>query len=752
MNTLKCFGIMLLLAAFCNAEPVVRKTISLNGSWDFEQSKTAFPPQKFTRKIPVPGLIHLARPKIEQYDLYFPKPGTVAYERRQRGINSFIEPLYNWYRIRFKVNPDLSKKYGVLTLHKSQFVTQAFLNGIELGTSMACYTPIDFVAGHAIRHNAENELLVRIGPRDWLPPAAAGSSDTEKLNYLPGIWDDVALSFTGPLRIHRALILPDLAGEKIVVKLLVQNFNSAQILYGDKMQDSCRVRVTIHEKNSQKVAAEGVFSATARRDNRTEMAFELTMPSPHPWSADDPFLYVADITLMNGSDPSDEIQKSFGMRDFQRRGKQFALNGEKIILRGTNITLHRFFEDPECEALPWDRAWVTRLLNDLPKQLHWNAMRVCVGIAPSLWYDIADESGLLLQNEWMYWQNHGWDDQIRAEYTDWVWSDGHHPSIAIWDAINENRDAYIGNQLIPELKKLDPTRVWDAGYMTSEHMQLDEMDEPHPYQAPGHGQTLEQYRLAMDRNPYPLGDLDAPWPGNSRDIGAKSAAQLVNEYGWIWLWRDGTPARLTPKQYDYYLDGQINPTACRELQAYWLQLETEWLRAERSLAGVLAFCYLSNNYSYTGDWFVGAIKDLTPGPTLNWFQHCFAPTAVFLDLCDERYTKHTSPHQPGSDLLLNLVGVSDEKAPQQGQVLIKIVNSAGKVDPLGTFPIKIPGFGKKVIPAQIRLPEEAGGYLLLAEFHNDDLLNAKPVLSRRYIKIGNAPSYLFFNITPEPIR
>ena len=55
-----------------------------------------------------------------------------------------------------------------------------------------------------------------------------------------------------------------------------------------------------------------------------------------------------------------------------------------------------------------------------------------------------------------HWQNHGWNDQIRKEYTDWLWTDGCHPSIAIWDAINENEDDYIGNFLIPELKKLDP--------------------------------------------------------------------------------------------------------------------------------------------------------------------------------------------------------------------------------------------------------------------------------------------------------
>ena len=40
-----------------------RTTISLNGEWDFDQTELAFPPRKYTRKIPVPGLVHLARPK-----------------------------------------------------------------------------------------------------------------------------------------------------------------------------------------------------------------------------------------------------------------------------------------------------------------------------------------------------------------------------------------------------------------------------------------------------------------------------------------------------------------------------------------------------------------------------------------------------------------------------------------------------------------------------------------------------------------
>ena len=66
----------------------------------------------------------------------------------------------------------------------------------------------------------------------------------------------------------------------------------------------------------------------------------------------------------------------FGMREFRfdTATKRAYLNGKVIFLRGSNITLHRFFEDPECRNLPWNEAWVRKLLVDIPKQMHWNSL------------------------------------------------------------------------------------------------------------------------------------------------------------------------------------------------------------------------------------------------------------------------------------------------------------------------------------------------------------------------------------------
>ena len=520
----------------------------------------------------------------------------------------------------------------------------------------------------------------------------------------------------------------------------IRNLIPAQIFFGDAMSDSVTLNISIVEKITGKVIAEKSGRFNTIRDNLTGIEMEIPLSGFSNCTPDKPFLYKASAVIKNENGTCDKLEKQFGMRDLTRKGKFFYLNGEKYILRGTNVTLQRFFEDPDCSKLVWDREWVKKLLFDLPKKLNWNMMRICVGIAPDFWYDLADEYGLMFQNEWLYWQNHGWNDQIRKEYTDWVWTDGNHPSIAIWDAINENTDNYIGNQLIPELKKLDSSRIWDAGFMVGDLMAQDEMDEPHPYQGPMPWTSHSDF----EANPYPMGNLNFK-PAVIAEIDAAGVPQLINEYGWNWLWRNGIPSKLTLNTYNYYLGSNSSPENNRELQAYWQELETEWLRSNTNAAGVLAFCYLANNYGYTGDWFTGNIKDLNPSPTLDWFRHAFSPTAVFINLTDERYVKNSVPHKPGSPLLFNLAGINNQPKSINGTVKVKFVNSSG--DSLGeqSLTVKLNSFVRTDIPVSLTVPAIAGGYILVAEFIPE---NGKPVLSRRFLKVGEAGNYLYYKLSP----
>ncbi|GHT77869.1 hypothetical protein FACS189464_0340 [Bacteroidia bacterium] len=267
--------------------------------------------------------------------------------------------------------------------------------------------------------------------------------------------------------------------------------------------------------------------------------------------------------------------------------------------------------------------------------------------------------------------------------------------------------------------------------MTADQMLTDEMDEPHPY------------RQYLAHSQFNFGKLDE-WKGFDKMLDA-SSPQLVNEYAWIWLLRNGKPSKLTVNNYNYILGDNATAEQRREMHAYWLQLETEWLRSERSLAGVLAFCHLTNNYGFTGDWFIDNIKDLKPAPVFGWFRHCFNPSGVFINLTDERYTKHTTPHAPGSQLVFNLIGVNDNPVDVSGKTTVKLYDANGAVQYSNTVDAAINAYGKVSIPYLMTLPAAEGGYLLTAEYLETGAQS--PVISRRYIKIGNQNTvYKFHNI------
>src|SRR5262249_43245597 len=67
------------------------------------------------------------------------------------------------------------------------------------------------------------------------------------------------------------------------------------------------------------------------------------------WSPESPNLYT-----LESETGGDTLSTRFGMREFRfdTATKRAYLNGHIYFLRGSNITLHRFFEDPLSGTLP----------------------------------------------------------------------------------------------------------------------------------------------------------------------------------------------------------------------------------------------------------------------------------------------------------------------------------------------------------------------------------------------------------------
>jgi len=762
-----------------------RQLIDLNGVVEFEQTEKAFPPEEFTRKIQVPGLIDLAVPRIEQYDDYF---------------TGNHQPRYSWYRFRFELPQKYRDRYAVLHIRKSRYNTQVILNSHDCGTYMQCNTPIACDLTEFISWEKENILLVRVGERAWLPKESATGFDREKMTDIPGIWDDVFITLTGPVCIDRVLNLPDLKGAKVTTRIMLEN-HAKEV---ERSMEYAWIDYTLSAFARDKKSGRAAGEVTTRKgkikcQQNQKIEIEMDINDPHAWSPADPFLYETVLSVSADArvfrdvgnpecqkppdsqpwiGPSDEVAVTFGMRDFEAVERTFHLNGEQTCMLGSTITLNRFFEDNDRGALPWDREWVKKIFIDIPKSLGWNGFRICIGLLPDFWYDLADEHGILLQNEYPMWNLRGRDIQFKKEYTDWVWSDGNHPSIVIWDAMNEQKQETIGNVVIPWLKQLDPTRIWDAGHMGSEDLDVNEMDEIHWYPL-GHGWWHDDQTVQERRDAFRFGRLHIGTHGLGQ-AAFNSSPMILNEFGWLWLNRDGihsairTEGRFTARDitpstvnyeyyepdgaqlykgrdtYDYFLDSDASPEQRRHFQAYLTAIEAETLRSARIFSGLFSFVYLTDNGGYTGDWFRDNIKDLQPAQALLMQYHTHRPFAFFIDLEDGRYLKDPRHHEPGSALPLNLFGVNDSNQKKKGHVTLKIMDHRGGIVSEYSVNVEVEPFWQSNVPVSIQIPGTPGGYMLLSEL--EDGHDEMPVqVSRRYFIAGEVDEPKFPEYTyPYP--
>ena len=193
-----------------------REVLDLNGTWTICEAKGDGVPATaaFTRAVPVPGLVDLAKPA-------FPAVGTRD-SREHRDVF--------WYRRTFKLERDVPK-VAFLKLHKVKYGCRVCLNGVEIGKKARNFTPHYFDVQSALKGGgAENKLLIGVGA-DRRPSTAAGvpdGYDKEKSRYIPGIFDNVELILTGMPYIETVQVAPCPANSSILVQTSLSDLGRAE--------------------------------------------------------------------------------------------------------------------------------------------------------------------------------------------------------------------------------------------------------------------------------------------------------------------------------------------------------------------------------------------------------------------------------------------------------------------------------------------------------------------------------------------
>jgi len=706
-----------------------RTTIPLDGTWDIEDSKEPETiPAAWKHKAPVPGLAHSAQPafpQVDEFDSRMLIQNRVRAGKQPKSAIVFTAGVSHqdrnwfWYHRTFEV--PVLRSVAILRINKAQFGAAVWLNGVKIGEHLPCFTAAIFDVSQATRPG-RNELIVRVGAHPGvLPPTVSAGTDFEKIRWTPGIYDSVSLALSGTPVIENIQVAPKIADSSIVVQTALRNSGKNPVSF-DLTQ-------RVHPWKSDETVAVANPEHITLAAGATEVVLQtIAVPGARLWSPESPNLYV----LETGTG-GDSATTRFGIREFRfdTATKRAYLNGRVYFMRGSNITLHRFFEDPLSGTLPWDEAWVRKLLVEVPHEMHWNSFRFCIGPVPDRWLEIADEAGLLIQNEYFVWTGNAWhgpenqvhfdSDQMIREYKEWMRDNWNHPSVAIWDANNETWDSAFGEEIIPAVRGLDlSNRPWENSYNPPQGP--DDPVEDHPYEFQG---------MADSGTPFNMTTLESP---GGMSPGAPSGhALILNEYGWLWLNRDGSPTELTKNLYPALLGKGATAQQRLSLNAYLLAGITEYWRAYRRYAGVLHFVYLTSSdpAGYTSDHFRD-VKNLGLQPEFkDYMSNAFAPVGVNLSFWQPRV-------ETGSERSLPVMLVNDEDRELEGMLTLALEDLQGESLATQTRKFRIAPLGQDTSYTNFKFPQTTGDLLLCAIIEYTENGKTVSTQSRRQVKLVDA--------------
>jgi len=706
-------ALALVCVAFtCEASAQQRKVISLNGIWQVAEGSNKTKPEKFNHKAAVPGLLDTAEPKF------------VGVGRTDRGGSR--EAF--WYRRTFTIDGDVPQS-ARLKICKAKYGSVVWLNGQKAGENIMNFTPGIYDVTKLLKGNGqENEIVVRVGAsQNSTLNKSVNGADYEKSWYLPGIYDDVELILANAPYIVRVQVMPRIERHSIRVVAWIRN------PLDQTLKSTVRFQVKPYKKDT--VVADVETQPQGFPPGHTiQVGVNLFINDCKLWSPDSPNLY----TLFTGT-KGDSLQTRFGMREFHFDASTKApiLNGKPIALLGTNVCFLRFTEDPTRGNKPWEEAWVRRLIRQF-KSMNWNICRYCIGLPPRMWYRIADEEGILIQDEYPIWTMRGrhpsTKEMLIAEFTAWLQEHWNYPCIIIWDAQNETPERSVPQtgQALSVVRHIDLSdRPWDNGW-GNPHRPTDPL-EIHTYRGFKAIKTGVP-RGVISRMPvrilggYALGQRGNPTEGpvialtrpDRYTIGKKGYPIIMNEYGWLWLRRDGSAAKVT-QGYNKM------PRAERfEFYARRLAALTEIYRV-RKYPALMHFCGLGHSHPEctTSDNF-------TDLETLNFepnFEKYVKPAFAPVGLC---IAKYKDVYRPAEEVDIPVVVINDTTDKWSGPVEIAIVRGKEILDSK-TAKATVQALDRVKVSSKLNIPKQPGDYEIRAEILG---ANGSRVRSLRQFKVA----------------
>ncbi len=345
-----------------------------------------------------------------------------CFESKLSGIGDTAFHATIWYQRSFTVPPGWNGKHLLLHFGAVYYQASVWLNGHYLGSHQGGNVPFAFDITESLT-GGPNVLTLRAvnpptdrsiprGKQDWEPhPHSIFYTRTS------GIWQPVWLEATGDNYLDYVHVT---AGQDGVAH------------FEGKLAHHSPQSLTFHVSLLDGATPVGEAGTQTQQDRA---AAAIVLSNPKLWSPDSPHLYNIRYQLLRNGQPIDEVSSYLGFRSVAAAHGRVTINGRPVYLK---FLLDQGYWPDSILTPPSDEA-IQRDIQ-LIQSMGFNGVRKHQKVADPRFLYWADRTGLLVSGEIA--DAYLFDDEETQRFTrEWMEAvnrEYNHPSIIIWNAINES--------------------------------------------------------------------------------------------------------------------------------------------------------------------------------------------------------------------------------------------------------------------------------------------------------------------------
>ncbi|UOQ87164.1 glycoside hydrolase family 2 protein [Gracilibacillus salinarum] len=349
--------------------------LNLNGTWHFsldpndEQNWIEGIPEE---TIQVPGSIE--EQGYGEATAHQPI-GTWKKKREYEGVA--------WYVKEITIPEDVAGKDVILQLDGVRWITECWLDSQYLGKEDRLSTAQCYSVSHVLKPGEKQRLVVKLDNRMHLPMQESHIHSQHTSTYWGGITGGIQLIARPRQGIKDIAITSDINRHLVELNIALRHENRESLSMEAAIVDDQGKEVT--SVSLQELPQEGRLQLEMAKDARK-------------WSPEDPYLYTVEVSLFRDGHLYDKRAVSFGFREITIAKYQILLNDVPVFLTGY-VDCCIF---PQTGYPVWDIDHYRKQFA-IVKSYGFNHVRLHGWTPPEVFWQAADEAGMLVQTELPHW-------------------------------------------------------------------------------------------------------------------------------------------------------------------------------------------------------------------------------------------------------------------------------------------------------------------------------------------------------------